>query len=116
VADQFEKANHNPITVINGDRSKSTLTIPTKSGATVQLTAKDSSDPDGNTTRATWFLYPEAGTLRATAHLTNIRGMTTEFKIPSTDKSGTLHVILQIEDDGNPSLVSYRRVVLEVEP
>ncbi len=35
---------------------------------------------------------------------------------PKVDKAETLHVILQVEDDGVPSLVAYRRAIITIEP
>ena len=35
---------------------------------------------------------------------------------PSPAKPATIHVILQVEDDGNPKLFAYRRAVITVEP
>ncbi len=35
---------------------------------------------------------------------------------PQVDKPAALHVILQVEDDGTPSLVAYRRAIIKVEP
>jgi len=29
---------------------------------------------------------------------------------------GTIHIILEVKDDGEPSLVSYRRVIINIKP
>ena len=34
---------------------------------------------------------------------------------PMVDKAETLHVILQVEDDGAPSLVAYRRAIITIQ-
>src|SRR5262249_43741088 len=59
VADQFQKANHNPVVVLNGDRTKDVLSLPAKSGSTVKLSAEGTSDPDKNSIRVMWWIYPE---------------------------------------------------------
>ncbi|RDJ93221.1 hypothetical protein B4Q13_23370, partial [Lacticaseibacillus rhamnosus] len=46
VADRFEKANHRPVAVLNGDATRKVLRIKAKSGETVRLTSAGSSDPD----------------------------------------------------------------------
>jgi hypothetical protein len=42
--------------------------------------------------------------------------LTTEVVLPATTTPGTVHVILQAEDDGTPRLFAYRRIVIEVTP
>ena len=116
MADQFRKANHNPVVVLNGDRTKNVLALTAKSGSTVKLSAEGTSDPDKNSVKLTWWIYPEAGTLRAEATLSAAEGPTTEVRLPQVQQSGTVHVILQAEDDGSPPLYAYRRAVLQVKP
>lgn len=115
VADDFSKANHNPIAVLNGDKTNKILKLPAKAGATMTLSAEGTSDPDNNKTRVTWWIYQEAGTV-AGATLSTAEGLKTEIHLPKVEKPGTLHVILQVEDDGDPHLFSYRRAILEVTP
>jgi len=115
VADAFAKANHNPQPVLNGDRTKDVLTLPARGGAEVTLSAEGTSDPDRNAVRVTWWIYSEAGTVRG-ATLTATEGLTTRVRLPAVSKPGTVHVILQAEDDGTPPLFAYRRAVLEVTP
>src|SRR5262249_15634994 len=40
-----DEANHNPIAVLNGDRSKNILSLPAKGRSTVKLCAEGTSDP-----------------------------------------------------------------------
>jgi hypothetical protein len=115
VTPDFTKANHNPIAALNGDLTKSVLTISATNGATIALTAEGTSDPDGNSVRATWWIYPEAGTVSGVT-LTATAGMKTEVRVPAIKKTGKLHVILQVEDDGDPHLFAYRRAIIEVHP
>ena len=116
VTDDFKKANHNPHPVLNGDRSTGVLTIAAKAGTTVTLSADgtDAGD-DGQHVKITWWIYREAGTLEG-ATLATTDGLKTEVALPVTQKPGTLHVILQAEDDGEPRLFAYRRIVVEVRP
>jgi len=116
VTDDFAKANHNPHPVLNGDRSTGVVMISAKAGATVKLSAAgtDAGDP-GQGVKTRWWMYQEAGTL-AGATLTQAGGLTTEVLLPATATPGTVHVILQAEDDGTPRLFAYRRIVIEVTP
>ncbi|HZM02001.1 MAG TPA: DUF1593 domain-containing protein [Candidatus Saccharimonadales bacterium] len=115
VAADFTNANHNPIPVLNGDRTKNIITISATSGATVSLTGEGTSDPDGNSVRMTWWIYPEAGNIPG-ASLTADEGLKTQVHLPQTAKRGKLHVVLQVTDDGNPPLSAYRRAIIEVAP
>jgi hypothetical protein len=118
-------ANHNPVAILNGDLSKAVLRIACRSGDQVCLDAAGTSDPDGNPTTIKWWVYPEASTLR------NERGqpMVPQIKnddsssvekicvdIPATPHPGELHVIMEVTDNGTPSLTSYRRAVITVMP
>lgn len=115
VADEFAKANHNPVPVLNGDRTKNVLTLSATNAATVTLSADGTSDPDTNTVRVTWWLYGEAGNSWG-ATLSSPEGMKTEVRLPQVKRPTRFHVILQAEDNGNPHLFAYRRAVIEVSP
>lgn len=115
IADDFKKANHNPVAVLNGDKTKGILRISSKPGETVDLSAKGSGDPDGSPVSAKWWIYPEAGTMKGSVALSESTGLTTSLKLPD-DAKGELHVILQLEDNGEPRLVSYRRAIIRVLP
>jgi hypothetical protein len=116
VADLYKKANHNPIAVLNGDRSKSVLSLAAKGGSTIKLSAEGTSDPDGNSVKVTWWIYTEAGTLKTGVSLTRTEGLITEVVVPEVTEPGTVHVVLQAEDDGTPSLWAYRRALISVMP
>ena len=115
-ADEFGKANHNPVAVLNGDDSKHVLEIAAEPGETVTLSADGSSDPDGNPSKTTWWVYREAGSLRGEVSLSAAEGANTSLVAPDVTRPETVHVILQLEDDGNPSLFAYRRAVVTVTP
>jgi Protein of unknown function (DUF1593) len=115
MANDYTNANHNPIAVLNGDRTKNILTLSATNGATIALSAEGTGDPDGNSVRATWWIYPEAGNISG-ATLTATNGLQTEVHLPQNKRTGKLHVILQVEDDGNPHLFAYRRAIIEVQP
>ncbi len=115
VADEYSKANHAPVAVLNGDCSRDILHMRARPCETVQLSAQGSTDPDGNSLKTTWFVYPEAGTHTSGAWLES-QAATTQFVAPLVNQPSTIHVILQIEDNGTPSLFAFRRAVVSVEP
>lgn len=116
VADTYAEANHNPQPVLNGDKTKNVITLKAKSGSEIVLSAEGTTDPDGNNVKVSWWIYPEAGTPKYSPILTASAGLTTTVKLPPTAKPATVHIILQVEDDGSPHLFAYRRAVLEIIP
>lgn len=115
IAGSFAQANHPPVPSLNGDSSKAVMHVAAKPGAMISLSAEGTSDPDSDTVSMGWFVYPEAGTLGAGATLSAGQGLTTELSLPRA-ASGTLHVILDAKDDGDPQLSAYRRVIIDVLP
>lgn len=111
IADNFKKANHNPVLVLNGNSGKSVAKATVKPGEKVVLTAKGSSDPDGDKLNYRWFIYREAGSYNGKLELNS----TTEevaFPMPELKDGQQLHIILEVKDSGTPALFSYRRVIL----
>jgi hypothetical protein len=138
-------ANHNPDVVVNGRSGKEPLAIDAVVGTPIVLDAAGTRDPDGNALQYTWFVYPEAGSgipgqpvysgsvravpagegnipsaasggppdppARATIENANSARATVTPRV-----AGTAHVILQVVDNGTPTLTSYRRVVLKITP
>jgi hypothetical protein len=105
------EANHNPVAVVNGSDGKDPVLLEARAGETVRLSAKGSSDPDGDRIAYRWFQYGEAGTSPARFE---IQGAATAEAAFSVDKPGTAHVILELRDDGDPGLYAYRRVIVTV--
>jgi hypothetical protein len=112
VADEFSKANHNPRAVLNGDTTRNVVEIKARPGETVQLSAKGSSDPDGDNISIHWFVYREANTYDGEVILSNTDGLTTSLTVPADAGLGTIHVILEIRDDREPRLSAFRRLVV----
>lgn len=69
--------------MLDGDRNRNVLTLSSTNGSSVTLTAEGTSDPDGNSVRMTWWIYPEAGNVRG-ATLTASEGLKTEVRLPPT--------------------------------
>jgi hypothetical protein len=116
VADSFEKANHPPAIALNADRSRTILHIAAKSGATIQVSAAGSDDPDKNQLRFQWCIYSEPSAYRGPLTLEPAGGLTTSLVAPAVTRPQTIHVILQSMDNGTPPLSAFRRAVITVEP
>ena len=142
----FAEANHNPDVVLDGRRGRAPLVIEARVGTPVTLDAAGTRDPDGNALRYNWFVYPEAGmgipghpvAARGAVPTSELGAggipsspaegppqLTPRVTIDNASSAratlmprvaGTTHVILVVEDDGTPSLTSYRRVILNIVP
>lgn len=122
VAESFEGANHNPFAVLNGDESLEPISLELEGPGQVKLSAEGSSDPDSDQLRYRWFIYHEAGSFQGKSSLrfpnyTGARGdqgLTAELIIKEIESPGDLHVILEIIDNGDPTLHSYRRAIISI--
>ena len=115
VTPNYADANHNPIAVINSDGSKQPITIEVSPGEEISLSAEGSYDPDeGDSFTYSWWVYREAGTYPGFVNLSNADTPVSGIVIPNDAAGTTIHVILELVDDGMPELRGYRRVVLDV--
>ena len=130
---EFKEANHNPVAIVNGDSSNEPIFINAKIGTTVMLSAAGTKDPDGNKLKYRWFYYQEAASAiskpvkpeevigeRGEDELdvlpkVRIEGGDQEEAKVMPQSEGIAHVILAVEDDGEPSLTSYRRIIFNIE-
>jgi hypothetical protein len=116
VTGDFKQANHNPVAVLNGDKSKNVLEITGKPGETIRLSAAETSDPDGNAVKPCWWIYREAGSLKDPVKLSDASGPLTSVVLPQVQQPATLHIILEVSDNGTPVLWAYRRAVITIQP
>jgi hypothetical protein len=116
VAGTFEAANHNPVAAFDNDKSKAIVHLAVKPGDTVKLTAAGTRDPDGDTVSYRWFIYDEAGDCDGPIKIAHSTAPQAQFVAPRVKARRTIHVILEVKDDGQPSLYSYRRVIVAVAP
>jgi hypothetical protein len=113
-------ANHEPSAKVLGRG----LDIDVSPGETVRLDSRVS-DPDGDAVTARWWQYREAGSYEGDVAVSDIlyrsnNGAAAKSSgrghaivtVPSEAQPGqTIHLILQVTDDGAPALTSYQRVV-----
>lgn len=139
-----DRANHNPIVVVNGATGTAPIPVKARVGQPVTLDAAGTRDPDDHGLRYRWWFYAEAGTGipgapvavgrppatasqasstsppaalgQRPAPRVSIDGDTTPRATVTPRVAGTAHVILEVTDEGTPSLTSYRRVIMTIEP
>ncbi len=112
VAERYEAANHKPVIAMRGGLGDRTV----RSGKRVLLDARQTRDPDADRLHFTWWQYREAGTLDATVTLRDAGDGQVRFVAPDVNHPATVHLILEVKDDGVPALVAYRRVIVNVLP
>ncbi|WP_332835853.1 hypothetical protein [Sphingomonas prati] len=103
--------NHPPVVVLrHADR------LAVRSGATVQLSALGTRDPDGDSLSYRWFQYREAGTCGDIALSSTENLYERSFRVPSVTRTCDAHFVLAVTDRGTPPLTRYRRIVVTVRP
>ncbi len=116
VAPTYQEANHNPVVVFAGDKSKAVAHLVVKPGRRVALDASGTHDPDADRLSYRWFVYEEAGSYNGSV---TIEGATTpqaHLVAPKANSPATVHIILEVQDEGEPALCSYRRAILDIKP
>ena len=117
-----DEANHPPVPKLGHPAE-----IEAKPGERVELSARGSSDPDGDALSYEWIYYNEAGTHTTSSARTgqpvqirNFDQRDAWFTVPTTRVmpygKGTIHIILAVTDHGEPRLTRYRRVIVTVAP
>jgi hypothetical protein len=127
----FAAANHPPVAIVNRTEGKAPIILTARPGDSIDVDASSSRDPDrGQSLSYRWFVYREGGTGLAPPADVAIAGADRPRAKISVARSCTpampgmtapcgarsAHVILEVTDDGAPSLTSYRRIVINVLP
>jgi hypothetical protein len=98
--------------IINDHSEASPLIINIGDEKRISFDASESFDPDGNNLEFRWWVYPEPGSV--CPELENNLSPVVSFDIP--DETGEIHLICEVQDDGDPSLYAFKRVVLKLNP
>ncbi len=107
----FDEANHAPVVVLTNPKD-----MKVRPGATVKLSAKGTSDPDGDELEYHWWQYREAGSYRGIIEINDEGKQKVSFRVPRDAGSGnSIHIICEVTDSGTPQLTRYQRVVVKIE-
>jgi hypothetical protein len=72
-------------------------------------------DPDGNAVTWNWWEYTDADTYAGKITIDNANTSEASFVVPADAKPGdTIHVIMDVKDQGTPSISRYQRIVITV--
>lgn len=107
----YNEANHPPVARLAHENK-----LSVKQGQTVILDGSKSSDPDNNKLNYKWIYYGEVGSFAGRIKIDNSDDAVATFVAPKVDRAKTIHVILQVTDNGEPALTRYQRVIVEVLP
>jgi hypothetical protein len=109
------EVNREPVAVVNGDRSNRIIRLQVNPGRVISLDASGSFDPDGDEITFHWFRYDAADSYSGEVEINDQENAVQQITIPQDLETANIHIVLEIMDDGDPQLVSYRRVIIEAE-
>jgi hypothetical protein len=110
----FANANHAPNPIVNGADGRGILRLAAKPDSTIKLSADGSSDPDHDRLAYRWWHYNDADNYDGRVQIDKHTTQEALLSVPSDAASKSLHVIVEVTDNGEPALTRYRRVVIEV--
>jgi hypothetical protein len=115
VTSNFGDANHHPIAVVNGDATRKVVEVSASAGSNVVLSASGSSDPDEDGLNYSWWMYAEPSSYDGSVTIQGSSSASATVEVPSNAGGQNIHIILELSDEGTPSLTAYRRVIINVQ-
>lgn len=113
--DDYDAANHHPIAVVDKSASLHCIYRKVKINDTIEFDATKSKDPDNDSLYFKWWHYKEPSTFKGDIIINGEDKSKCTIGIPASASGKTIHIILELTDNGKPALTSYRRIILEVE-
>ncbi len=104
----YAEANHPPAVKL-----ACPLEIQVRGGDKVSLSARGSTDPDGDALSYQWWQYEEADSYDGAVDIAMEEPTEAEITTPADVNAGdTVHIVCEVTDDGEPPLTRYQRVIL----
>ena len=107
-------ANHPPRPCIDGDGSSSPRFMDVQPGDRVNLSADESSDPDSDDLSYHWWRYTDADSYSGEISIHQTPEGRACLVVPRVSLPTTIHLVLEVTDQGVPRLTRYLRVILRV--
>jgi cellulose-binding protein len=108
VTPKYADANHAPHVAIRG---KEMIAWP---GQTIRVNGS-ASDPDKDAVTVRWWQWKEAGSYPGEVTIATPTKLSTLVQVPADAAEGqTIHLILEVTDDGTPALTRYQRLVVTI--
>lgn len=114
LTDNYSEVNHHPVAALGRDHRTDCIYMTARCGEKLKLNASASSDPDGDELIFKWSIYYEPGTYKDVIKLEGSASSECLVHVPDDASGKNFHVILEVNDNGTPSLTSYRRVVVQI--
>jgi len=105
----FDDANHPPLAKVAGPLDRTV-----KPGQKVTLSAEGSTDPDGDRLKYRWWQYTDVDSAKAKIDIADSTSETRAGFVVPDEPGKTLHIILEVTDDGSPPLTRYQRIVFTI--
>lgn len=112
--DDYSAVNHHPIADVNGDSSLQCIRVKSKAGKKLIFNASESTDPDNDELEYNWFVYEEPSTYKSPVRIEGNTSAIGKVHVPKDAKDSTIHLLLEVTDNGAPALTAYRRIIIEV--
>ena len=116
VTPTFAAANHEPVVSVNGP-----LNVTAAPGETVRLDGPRDRPRRPRADASSGGSTPTPTPIRAQVVLAGANTRSTSFEVPANSvvppnavPGQTIHLILEVTDDGTPALTSYQRVIVTV--
>lgn len=107
----FNEANHPPVVRLDVPE---VLTV--KSGQGFALSAKGTTDPDGDSLTYLWFQYPEVSTLKTVMKMSAEDIQSVWVEGATVTRPETAEFVVRVTDKGTPPLTRYKRVTVKILP
>jgi hypothetical protein len=106
------QVNHAPVAAVGKDTSNKVIYLSASPASKLRFDASASFDRDGDKLDFKWFHYAEAGSYPQQLTLKDAHNSRVELLVPKDLGNEEIHLVLEVRDQGKPSLVSYKRIVI----
>lgn len=108
----FNDVNHHPVVIVNNRKGLRRIIRFGQTGSVQFFNPRQSYDPDGDNLSYNWIFYKEASNYKGDLKMKVLKNGILRVKIPQNDENSSIHLILEVRDNGTPALTSYKRVVV----
>lgn len=118
ITSEYAEANHHPVAILNGDRSRRVLEMTAPAENNLTVSAEGSYDPDRDQLTYNWAFYQEPSSYQGNLqldHPLDPTSPTTTVRIPPEASGKDIHLTLEVRDNGQPELSAFRRLLIHVE-
>ncbi len=107
--------NREPLPRLKGFPDRQIIRLSVEPGQRLTLDASGSVDPDGDQMFFRWFHYDAADSYPRPVKIPDPDRSVQTIEVPDDIGDHTIHLILELSDDGDLPLTQYRRVILSAD-